>query len=58
MSKRCHIILDGRVVGSVWAIECPQCHSCHFVPDDGQTVCSDCDDTNSYELAMETRGDY
>tara|TARA_R110000868_G_scaffold44607_2_gene148848 strand:+ start:1878 stop:2078 length:201 start_codon:yes stop_codon:yes gene_type:complete len=39
-------------------IECPQCHACHFVPDDGQEVCDDCDDTNSYEMAMETREDY
>jgi len=39
-------------------IECPQCHACEFLPDDGQTVCDDCDETNSYELAIETREDY
>ena len=27
-------------------IECPQCHSVHFVPDDGQTVCEQCDTDN------------
>ena len=39
-------------------IECPQCHAAHFVPDDGQDVCSDCDETNSYQRAMETREEY